>query len=283
MGTATHRLRTLCAPLAVLLLGVMLVLPAQAHAALGTSYAALGDSVAAGAGLTTYGARAAACGRSMSAYPAVLADAEGLNLKNYTCSGARVDNLYDETQQRAGYTYGPQIRNAFARGTPDIMTITIGANDLRWNQFLYNCYTNDDECGTVVADSALVGLRWDLRRELRVAMQDIAERSNNTYPEVYVTGYFNPVKPAMRCTDTEGLSAKEMRWINKQVGLLNTSLRQVANEYSFATFVPVSFAGHELCSDEPWVQGREAVENGGIFHPNAKGQQAYARAIQRAM
>jgi hypothetical protein len=39
---------------------------------------------------------------------------------------------------------------------------------------------------------------------------------------------------------------------------------------------PVSFAGHDLCSSEPWIQ---TTSDPMPFHPTATGQEAIARAV----
>lgn len=239
-------------------------------------YAALGDSVAAGYGLPV-AANASAedrlCGRSTAAYPYQVATGLNMTLQHLACTGAKADEGLYGVQNRNGTRLTPQLTTAFAPGRPDLITITIGANDARWTQFIRDCYVW--RCGSTWDDARAVVYRADLKAELIWTLYKIRTLSNGNPPKVLMNGYYAPFAAA-DCAEKQGkVTVQEVAWLNKQVGLLNQSIQNSAGLYSFARFVPVSFAGHELCSTQPWVQGLAAA---GPFHPTAAGQTAIAGA-----
>jgi hypothetical protein len=134
----------------------------------------------------------------------------------------------------------------------------------------------------VWGDSTTAVLRTDLRRELATALWIIEQRSAGKPPQVVVTGYFNPLSTRVQCADTEGLTSYEKRWLTSQVTSFNRAIQKTTSLFKFAKYTSVSFAGHELCTKDPWVQGRTAGDEG-VYHPNQKGQAAYARAVLKSL
>jgi hypothetical protein len=111
-------------------------------------YAAMGDSVAAGLGLTgmsNANSNDTQCGRSSQGYPSLVAQQTGYRLVNVACSGATAGDLYTN-QGVQGPNIGPQLDQAFRQGTPQLITITAGANDVHWDSFARACYATD--CAT---------------------------------------------------------------------------------------------------------------------------------------
>lgn len=242
------------------------------------NYVALGDSVASGAGLGSD--LDVTCDRSSLAYPSLLAAKLGTTVTNLACSGAKVDEgIYDE-QERGGMDIPPQIDAAFANGTPDLITITIGANDVRWASFLRDCYTF--ECGSSFDKARAVVYRADLRIELYSALQRIEQLSGGTPPTVLVNGYYNPFSTydPITCNETTEISTDEADWLAEQKNYLKDSLRTVTNNFDFAEFVHANFGGHKLCTSDTWVQGPNDLAP---FHPNVAGQQALAELNLKAL
>ena len=244
--------------------------PLQANAASG-AYAALGDSVAAGAGLT---GGSAPCDRSTDAYPYAVAASTGLALEHLACTGAKVDEGLYGDQTRDGAALPAQIPAAFTGGTPSLITMTIGANDARWTQFIRQCYYI--RCGYSIDSARFAAYLADLKLELNVALADIRTKSSGTPPQVIVTGYYQPFSSTTSCTGTDRLTSTEITWLNRRTELLNQAISGTVSKYSFASFAPVSFAGHELCSGDPWIQSATDTAR---FHPTAAGQTAIASAV----
>lgn len=256
------------------------IMPAIASAAPSNSegtYAALGDSVAAGLGLQPSNTNPsdALCGRSSLAYPYIVAAARNLRLNNATCTGAEVNQGLYGSQLAGSTTLPPQIDQAFAAGSPKLMTITIGANDVGWNELLSKCYTAG--CGSAQDGQTVNAALLRLRFRLAVALADIQWQSGNKPPKVLLTGYYRALSNAQPvCADTALLNPTEITWINHEESKLNAVIRQSATEFSFAHYMPLNFAGHELCSSDPWMQG---IQSAAPFHPTADGQAAIAKSI----
>lgn len=256
--------------IALLTLGLSTIVSTTTFAANG-SYVALGDSIAAGAGLSTADP---VCDRSPQAYPYEVATSTGLTLSHYACTGAKADEgIYDE-QETALAVLPAQLDQAYANGTPELITLTIGANDSRWTQFIRQCYYI--RCGYSLDTARFNAYLIDLKLELNIIMAKVHTLSDGTPPQVIVTGYYNPISTTP-CTDTNGITAQEAAWLSERVDRLNSAISGTVANYSYTQFAPVDFTGHELCSDDSWVQGPSSPRP---FHPTAEGQQAIASSVR---
>lgn len=263
-----------------LMLGV--VLPASTASAMGGGhnrggYVALGDSIAAGAGLpaapnATVEDRL--CGRSSQSYPNVVAERLGKPLAAHiACGGATAGDLVSRQKLNDEVSMPAQIKTAFSQGKPELMTITAGANDLKWSTFVSKCLA--DTCGTATDDTVIAGYQRAMKYKLHAALMEIYVRSRGNPPQVVLTGYYNPF--STNCTLVNpAISAPEVTWIREKQEALNRTIENVAGYYSFATFAPVDFTGHDVCSVDSWIQG---LSDPAPIHPTARGQQAIADAI----
>ena len=95
-------------------------------------YVALGSSMAAGPGIrpSADGAPFRA-GRSARNYPHLVADKSGLDLVDVTYSGATTANVLTEPQ------YGAPAQIEALNGTEDLVTVTIGGNDVGYVPLLF--------------------------------------------------------------------------------------------------------------------------------------------------
>lgn len=240
-------------------------------------YVALGDSVAAGAGLPASSGSSdqpAICGQSTQAYPYVVAAELDITVAHIACSGARVGDLVTEQDVDEGEDIAAQLPRAFTDGNPALITVTAGANDIRWNSFLRACYRLD-ACDSTAATRISNAYIYALKAKLYYVLYNIQFRSGGTPPTVILTGYYTPLSPA--CAEVQNdISGDEISWINRQTAKLNRTIERTASRFNFAYFAPVSFKGHELCSPEPWVQ---SPEDPAPFHPTARGQQAIAASV----
>ena len=259
--------------------GVNLLIPPASGTKTTNTYYALGDSVAAGWGLpqsSTASSRDKQCGRSPQAYASIVAKSAKLSYVNNSCKGATAGDLFT-SQSVSGPNIPPQLNAAFAKGTPRLITITAGANDAHWSAFLRQCYVTNcaTETTTAVANAYLSALQL----KLYYLFSDISSRSGGVPPTVVVTGYYNPISAACSA-QTTAITAAEVNWMNAEVGALNQTIQNVASRYSFVRFAPVSFAGHDACSTNPWVQGLNAPAP---FHPTATGQKIIAASVIKAL
>lgn len=240
----------------------------------GGQYIALGDSVAAGQGLVPADGSDPVCDVSAGAYPSAVAASVGLPYSNFACSGATAGDLVSEQHlDNTGRDIEPQLDRAFADGTPRLITITAGANDLYWQYFVRQCYT--DSCGSDADKAVIASLRSVLKLKLKYALQEIRSRSGGNPPRVVLTGYYQPL--SSRCTSQiSSLTRSEVNWFNQQISKLNSTIRSTTSGYSFARYASVSFSGHELCTTDPWVQG---IDSPAPLHPTEAGQQAIAASV----
>jgi lysophospholipase L1-like esterase len=244
----------------------------EVEAAETVEYAALGDSVAAGLGLESPADSDERCGRTFDAYPYEIANERGLEITHLACTGATLGDLFTE-QRISGPNPDPQLETAFAGGTPELITITAGANDIRWDYFLRKCYTGT--CGTSNDERIANGLLAALNAKMQFLFLDIERRSSGSPPGVVMTGYYDPLSD--RCSEVEPrLTPDEIAWLSAQTDSLNQALENAGAQHDFVTFVPIDFSGHDVCSDDPWVQ---SIDDPAPFHPTFEGQQAMARAI----
>lgn len=235
-------------------------------------YAALGDSIAAGDGLPeSNNPGDAACDRSAQAYPYYVAAALGFDFIHVACKGATMNDLL-VSQNIAGPNPAPQLDSAFAAGTPELITITAGANDTHWQTILLKCLRRT--CGTASDARTLQSALTTLQTETQAVLRSISQRSSGAPPQVVLTGYYNPI--ASCASAEQRVTDEELAWISSQLNSLNQTLANAAAGYTFATFAPISFTGHDLCSPDPWVQ---AANDPSPLHPTATGQQAVAQMI----
>lgn len=256
--------RLIFAAVAVLLLPLYAV-PVQAqNNAAQSSYAAMGDSIAAGFGLANTGILP--CGRSTSAYPHKVAQQQNMSLNHLACSGATTENVLNS-----------QLDQAFAGGTPDLITITVGANDMEWARFLRKCVTST--CGAREDSAETKTLRTSLEQRYRDIFSEIQRRSGGIPPRVIITGYSNPISNYCKGRQ-DRVSNKEINWLNSQRNALNKTIRKAAVSYKFVKYASTNFNGHALCAPDSWVQ---QLGDNGALHPDEQGQQLIANSVQKVL
>lgn len=171
-----------------------------------------------------------------------------------------------------------QLDTAFANGTPRLITLTVGANDMHWADYIKACLGLT--CDTAENTATVAALRGAYQANLTSVLDSIKTRSGTgRLPQVVITGYYKPFSSA--CV-SNSLTASEIKWFSDQTDLMNQTIKSVANAHSaYVTFAPLDFTGHDICSADPWIQ-RPGVDPA-AFHPNAKGQDVMAKAITQAL
>jgi lysophospholipase L1-like esterase len=231
-------------------------------------YFALGDSIAAGAGLPLYGDAEGddnACRRSPESYPALIAADRNLVYVQVACSGATSHDVFS------------QLDEAYREGTPSVVTITVGANDLNWIDYLKQCYSSN--CATAANTAAVQSRLGSLQTNLESILQDIEDRSSGDVPQVILTGYSNPV--SNYCIGRQNYASKdEIKWLNARRDELNKTIRAAVDKYDFASYASVNFDNHALCATDSWVQ---QLSDPAPLHPTAQGQRHIADSILSAI
>lgn len=268
----------------ILLAGIFVAGPAQAapagSVAVGApaaqspviDYVALGDSYAAGQGAGSYDN---ACLQSDFSYPEMLDAVKHVKLvTDASCSGA---TTADVIGQLAAIKTNKEI---------DLVTVTVGANDLGVNAIAAACTVSflSTECQSALGAAlalltpSATGGPSELAMRLTATFTAVAAAAPDA--TILVTGYpYLFETPPM--TDP---SFAVISQINAATELLNATIAGVVNQLALAGVdihyvdVTAEFAGHGLLGTDPWIVGAGPD----MFHATVEGYAAYTRAI-RAM
>ena len=244
--------------------------PAGTAAAGADRYVALGDSFSSGSGTGDAGIDRP-CGRSRYAYPSLVARRRDLRLAFEACAGATTADVLATQTARLD------------RATRWV-TITIGANDIRAYDVIATCVLGAPagQCERKVR-RARADIRARLPRSLDAVLRAITTRAPNA--TVIVLGYPR-LFAARDCAARAPLSRATAASLNDAAGLLRDTLRSRARAAGPAVRFRDAiraFAGHELCSRDPWLSGPDDP-SGGSFHPNRAGHgSGYARLVLSAI
>ncbi|GAC1391909.1 MAG: hypothetical protein NVSMB46_06150 [Candidatus Saccharimonadales bacterium] len=238
------------------------------------TYVSLGDSVAAGVGLADY-TDSSACNRTRQSYPYILAAQRNLQLNDFSCSGATAQSGIEGSQDVNKLSVASQLDQLFSVKTPDLITITIGANDVQWTTLLAQCYAHD--CGST-ADTEVVDNHLAMLAEsIHTIIQKLMTYYGASLPPTEFSGYYQLLPPRlMNCNEMRGLSDMKLQWERLQQDKLNATIKDAVSGNQGIRFMPINFSGHELCTADPWIQGLGAKAP---FHPNDIGQQQIAKDL----
>ena len=226
-------------------------------------YDALGDSYASGYGVPPY---SDTCGRSRSAYAVRLGGLKRIELDDFVaCAGATTGSLVS----------GGQLAALDAH--TDLVTISIGGNDIRWGDAVGACLAGTDEQCAAAVGASQAAITNVLPGLLDPVYAQVSAGAPNA--RVIVTGYprlFSPKHGAYF-----NASVAEQKALNNGADLLNTVIAQAAARHDF-DFVNVTkrFRNHGVNAPRPWILG---ALDPGRFHPNTKGYRAYTSAVAAAI
>ncbi|MBV2153876.1 SGNH/GDSL hydrolase family protein [Kitasatospora sp. SUK 42] len=268
-------------------------------------YVALGDSYTAGLKIAPQVGEPSGCSRSGANYPALVA--RGLDLapgdfRDVSCTGARTGDLTGPQQTEGGAN--PAQLDALTQATR-LVTLGIGGNDAGFTQVITECAKDnlvdavkglvgngqaDAPCRTHYSSGGTDQLqaRVDAAgQQIGKALQEIRRRSPQA--RVYVVGYptLLPGDPAS-CRPVLGstIAAADLGFLAEKERELNGMLKQRA-EAAGAVFVDVAgpSAGHDMCAGEDarWVEPPLPARGLAPVHPNAKGQEAVAAVVLKAV
>jgi lysophospholipase L1-like esterase len=252
-------------------------------------YVALGDSFTA-APLVPTTDLARGCFRSDGNYPALVAERLDVpELVDVSCGGASTRDLTGRQATVRGASVPPQL-NALSRDT-DLVTLGIGANDFGLFHTLVATCTRlgrqqptGSPCAEHLEDSGvdLVARTAEIGDRVMAAVRQIRDRSPKA--TVVVVGYLRLVPEEGRCGALP-LARGDYEYAARVAGALNDALERAARRTN-AVFVDMRAASqrHDVCSDEPWVNGRRTVQGqAAAYHPFAEGMEAVADAVVEAL
>jgi lysophospholipase L1-like esterase len=259
----------------------------------------IGDSTAAGIGNAPIGkptAQDTACQRSADAYAATLQSVAHVSVLNLACSSATAAAGLLGPQLAGGITLPPQVGVLQSVQSASVVVVSVGANDVGWSDFLRYCYglpRCDDEASDRLFQSRLDAFKIQYAQLLQ-QLSDLP-----AHPRVIVTKYYDPFGASFDCPqlmdpaaaagapagygfgpdpgkDNQDQKIKQkIEPLRVELERMNTVLDQGAQAFGFSVASP-AFSGHELCTDESWVQG---MTDPAPFHPRAAGELAITAAI----
>ena len=240
------------------------------------TYYALGDSIAAGDGLSNY-SDTSACNRSNLSYPVVTSKKLHLKAISLACSGASYSLGINGPQDVNKLTISAQIDKLSTNPKPRLITLTAGANDISWIKVISSCYLGP--CGNPIQTSQLNNQMSDVSTGLNIALQKIQSIYMTSPPTVIVTGYYSPFSQTFsKCSDTTNLDQTKTDWLSSETDILNNKISSIVSNYSFAKYVTLDFNGHGLCSANTWIQG---LTERAPYHPNELGQEHIAGVVSK--
>jgi lysophospholipase L1-like esterase len=267
----------------------------------GAHYVALGSSYAAGASIGTKVADDPWCGRTLDAYPTLVADALDLDLINGSCGGAKIDNITAVPQRvttQTGATFVAPLQIDSVTAETDLVTITIGGNDVNYTGNL-----NAEAClGDLAANPSSPisnGLKaygictpWSDERVLtelagvEAELVDAVEAIKAKAPgAVVVLVDYPTVLPQNGKSCDAAPIAKDRQKFLIEIGRKLSLATKHAAQQTGSEFVAASKESHnhDVCSSDPWMIGYDFSRTFSTMHPNEAGQAATAAAVVRRL
>ena len=237
------------------------------------------------------------CERSSDAFAQVLQSATGWRVENLACASATIDQgLLGAQSDRRPVVPPPQVGVLKSITSLRTVVVSIGANDIGWSDFLTYCY-GLSRCDDQATQQLILSRLDTFRLQYAQLLQQLSALPSR--PAVLITGYYDPFGETFDCPalrdpdapevppagygfaqgaggpDQQTMVLRKIEPLRSILAQLNSVLQQGAEAFGFTSVIP-SFRGHEMCSDQPWVQGMSEPYP---FHPRAAGELAIAAAL----
>lgn len=231
----------------------------QAPVAEALDYVALGDSYSSRVGTGVYDTASGACQRSPLSYPPLwVAEHHPASFTFLACSGATTANV--RTNQISAL-----------KPTTDSVTITIGGNDAGFGPVLHTCTAAENDRTCLAAVDAAEAFEHTMLRD-RLARTSAAIRAAAPHAHVVVLGYPRLFELTPSCADPLAPNLTRRSKLNEGADMLTSVLRSESQQHAFSfTDVRDRFAGHGMCSANPWINGPSVPASVGPYHPNQTG------------
>jgi lysophospholipase L1-like esterase len=234
------------------LVAAVLAALALAGIASAENYVAMGDSYSSGNGANSTNLDSA-CNRNTYAYPYLLAQQRGSALTFVACGGAVTGDIIN-------------TQSASANSTTNLVTLTIGGNDVGFSSLIVACTTLG--CQSQI-DSSNAQITNELPAKLDAAYAAIRSHAPNA--RVVVLGYGRPFAHRT-CLAATGVSLSEEDQLNALTDHLDSVIkgRALAAGFGYADIAPY-WAGHDVCSSSPFTNGLTLLHTADSYHPTRAG------------
>ena len=243
----------------------------------------------------------------------------------FACSGATFANGVRAPQLSNGnvlrpaqfgdYTAKTNLNAAYDEANPDLVLVTLGADDVQFSAIVEHCIYNayyyyfgvsKEECistnpGTTIQQDFFDYLPT-LRKDYATLIGWIQQRArdhNQPVPKVVFTTYANPLPDSgVKCPDVSWLYPAQVDYLSSLVGMMDQTIiasmpvggRGVTVADIQKAYRPLD-ADHRFCSSDPWVYGlsiyhltdRSSFKSQAPFHPTPSGQQSIADFVAPAV
>lgn len=244
-----------------------------------SSYVALGDSFTA-APFVPSTDLADGCFRSDGNYPSLLAERlQPDRFVDVSCSAADTDDLAAPQATAGGRGRVPaQLRALTAR--TELVTVGIGANDEGlFARLVSRCASPG---GEALCDERLLGDAAAVLRRTEARLVGALEQVHRRAPRatVVLVGYPRLVDPERPCARIP-VPAERLPELAAVERLLDRTMHRAAQQGNAAYLdMHAASRGHEICSTDPWVNGRRTDQQAALaYHPFAAHQQAVADRV----
>ncbi len=270
------------------------------------------------------------CHDSPAAYGNLVARSLGARFVTFACSGASYSNGIVAPQVRTGsfggaaglgstplrpaqfgvWPSGPDLNAAYDAARPDLVLVTLGADDLGFSPVVRDCAENEfahrfgfeplhctaaDPGPTIAteltANEPMLGPHLvALARAIRAR-----GRAAGRVPAVVFTLYHDPFPAgAQRCPDVALLDPAQVAYLRSLLGTLNATIRSALTRQPGVALADTSRAmtgpdgrDHRWCSADPWAYGLSiitvsdpaSVLSEAPFHPTGAGQAWFAALV----
>jgi lysophospholipase L1-like esterase len=311
--------------------------PAPSKPARPTSVVVMGDSVASGEG-TLYGYQYdpatrtwnggnldvtwpgpyPLCHNSPVAYGHVVATHFGAHLAQFACTGStfpggiegpKLDGSVEARPAQFGnWVTRSGLNAAYDRARPDLVLVTLGADDVQFTKIVEACVENrlEDEVALAPLQCTAGDPGSTFERDYTAVVPSVVAdyktlvrwidqrgQADHRVPKVVFTTYYDPFPTdGTSCPDTELLAAPQISFLADSLRSFNrTILRTIGGLHlPNVTAVDISpaFDGHRWCSAQPWIYGLSIFKitdplsllSQAPFHPTPAGQRAIASLIE---
>jgi lysophospholipase L1-like esterase len=269
------------------------------------------------------------CHDSPAAYGNLVARRLGARFVTFACSGASYLNGVVAPQTSSGslgagaalsatlrpaqfgvWPAGPDLNAAYDAARPDLVLITLGADDVEFSPVVRDCVENELAHGfgveslrctaanpgpTITAD--ITANLPALGPHLVALARAIRDRGHaaGRVPAVVFTLYHDPFPAgAQRCPDVALLDPAQVAYLRSLLGTLNASIRSALAHQPGVAVADTSHAmtgpdghDHRWCSADPWAYGLSIISlsdpssllSSAPFHPTPAGQARFAALV----
>ncbi len=259
--------------------------------------------------------------RNMACTGATALDLDGGILKGQAVktAGVTVDTV--SAQLGGTCTGGCESPNSSLDfSNTDVVTLTVGANDIDFATWLAKCYVTDSwpdlsevsACGTTGDNTEMATDLSTAAGDLHKVLSELNRRAGleDKHPTVLVTNYYMPLPSTYddSCVDVKsgllGLTEGEFNWIKSNFATLNSNIAsEVTDAQTNDSSLDVRLVDisnimqggsdgydHSFCSSHgPWVHGPSIAYDDfdlltkAPYHPTIGGQQAIYKAAKKVL